>query len=149
MVVAVLTVQGSYANGTEVPAVGIPDTVQFWLAPDGAWRIRTFAMDHDIHLFSLGGAAHADSWTTDFALEQITKHYAEVTAIHAVLPFVDPNDESEVQRVLTSHGLTGSLEVSTDRVAFYNPDRGEYSTQTEPDEIPVGAPVAHPSTSSG
>jgi hypothetical protein len=134
LVVAVLTVQTSYAKDTELPAVDVPDTVQLWLAPDSAWRIRTFAIDHDIHVYRLGGATDFTAVTIELALEHITKHFADLTASRAVITFGDPNNTNKVQAELALHGLTGWLEVSKDGFAFYSPDNGEYRTQTEPIE---------------
>ena len=49
LIIGVLTVESSYAQNSERPSRGVPDTVQFWIDPGGAWRIRTYAIDHDIH----------------------------------------------------------------------------------------------------
>src|SRR5262249_6828611 len=111
LVFALLTVQGSYTTNTEAPAEGVPDTIQFWLTPTNQWRIRTYAMDHDIHVYTLGSAAETKI-STDFALEHIKKHYTNVTASVIVLTFSDPKDKKDVQRVLEDHHLKGILEVS-------------------------------------
>src|SRR5262245_21305082 len=54
LIIGILTIESSYAQNTERPSRGVPDTLQFWIAPDRAWRIRTYATDHDIHPYSLG-----------------------------------------------------------------------------------------------
>jgi hypothetical protein len=132
LVLALLTVQGSYSKNTEKPAASAPDTIQFWLTPGNQWRIRTYAMDHDIHVYSLGSAADKKV-SADFAIEHIKKHYTNLTASVMVLTFNDPKDRKEVQRVLEEHHLKGSLEISKSGVAFYNPDNGEYRTKSTPE----------------
>jgi hypothetical protein len=132
LALALLNTQSSYAKEIEQAVSGVPDTIQFWLSPDSQWRVRTYAMDHDIHVYSLGTAAGKSKVTSDFAVEHIRKHYADVTATLAVLMFNDPTDIKEVERVLAEHHLTGTLEVSNSGVAFYNPDRAKYRTQSTP-----------------
>jgi hypothetical protein len=131
LVVALLSVQSSYAKEVEQPAAGVPDTIQFWLAPDMQWRVRTYAIDHDIHVYNLG-AVEEKKVSAEFAMEHIKKHYADVTASLVVLTFVDPKDPKDVERVLAKHQLKGTLEVSKKGIAFYNPDRGEYRTKSTP-----------------
>jgi hypothetical protein len=132
LVVALLSVQSSYAKEVEIPAAGIPDTIQFWLAPDSQWRVRTYAIDHDIHVYALGDDTEEKKISADFAVAHIKKHYSDVTASLVVLSFADPKDQKEVERVLAEHGLKGSLEVSKSGIAFYNPDRAKYRSQTTP-----------------
>jgi hypothetical protein len=132
LIVALLTIQSSYAKELEQPASGVPDTVQFWITPTSQWRIRTYAMDHDIHVYSLGAAPDKEKVTPEFAVEHIKKHYADVTASLVEITFNDPTDTKEVERVLAEHRLTGTLEVSKSGVAFYDPDRARYRSQSTP-----------------
>ncbi len=132
LIFALLTIQSSYAREVEQPASGVPDTVQFWITPNSQWRVRTYAMDHDIHVYSLEAAPDKEKVTPEFAVEHIKKHYADVTASLVEITFNDPTDTKEVERVLAEHRLTGSLEVSKSGVAFYNPDGAKYRSQTTP-----------------
>ena len=128
LVFAILTTESSYAYETERTATTVPDTVQFWFTPDVQWRVRTYAIDHDIHPYTLDGRP----FTADAAEAHIKKHYADVLASVVVLTFRDPNDKTDVQRILDEHKLTGTLEVGKNGVAFYNPDRGEYRSKSQP-----------------
>ena len=132
LVFALLTVQSSYAQEREIPATGVPDTVQFWLTPDSQWRVRTYAIDHDIHVYEVGAESEEKKFTAESAAEHIKKHYGDVTASLLTLTFKDPKDQKEVDRVLAEHGLKGALEVSKSGIAFYNPDRARYRTQSTP-----------------
>jgi len=132
LVVALLSTQSSYAQEVEKPAADVPDTIQFWFPPDAQWRVRTYAIDHDIHVYSLGASPEEKRTTPHFAVEHIKKHYSDVTASLLILTFADPADQKEVERVLAVHHLPGKLEVSKSGIAFYNPDRGEYRTKSTP-----------------
>ena len=126
LVLALLTTESSYAQEVERPATKVPDTIQFWFAPSAHWRIRTYAIDHDIHTYTLG------SLTPDEAVAHTQKHYSDIVSSLVVLTFHDPTDKEEIQQVLAEHKLTGTLEVGKSGVAFYNPDKGEYRTKSHP-----------------
>ena len=132
LVLAILTTESSYAQEVERSATDIPDTIQFWIAPDSDWRIRTYAVDHDIHVYKVGPRPDGSRLTADQAAEHNAKHYGDITAKAVTLHFTDPGHEDEVRRVLAENGLAGVLEVGRGGVAFYNPDRGEYRTKSTP-----------------
>ena len=132
LIIAVLKVESSYLQDIERPTKNVPDTVQFWFAPDSEWRIKTFAMDHDIHVHRIGIAEDGTRLTTAFATNNIQKSYGDVTANVLTLEFRDPQNKAEVERVLKVHGLKGNLEAGSDGYYFYNPDGGEYRTKSKP-----------------
>jgi hypothetical protein len=129
LVLGVLTFESSYAQNTERPSRGAHDTLQFWIGPGKAWRIRTYATDHDIHAYRLDDFGQRP---TEFAREHIKKHYGDVLASTVVLEFADITDTNAVRRVLTQHKLKGSLEVTKMGFAFWNPDDGPYESKTTP-----------------
>lgn len=133
LVLALLSVQSSYVGEVEKPAEHAPDTIQFWLAPDSQWRIRTYAIDHDIHVYNLGSVEDRKI-SSDSAVAHIQQHYSDITTSLVVPTFVNPNDKKEVDHVLAEHGLAGALEMSKSGVAFYNPDRSEYRTKSDPNK---------------
>ena len=128
LVIAILTVQSSYAQNLGRPAREVPDTVQFCFTPDSQWRIKTFAVDHDIHVHRIEGTR----LTTEFAQNNIKKSYGDVVSSTQVLGFPDPKDPVAVQRILKEHKLSGTLEGVKDGYYFYNPDRGDYHTKSKP-----------------
>ena len=131
LVLAILTTESSYAQEIERPATTVPDTIQFWLALDSQWRIRTYAVDHDIHVYTAGSRPDGSRLTAKEAADHIAKHYANITAKTVTLES-HPGDKVEVRRVLTEKVLTGVLEVGKNGVAFYNPDKGKYRTSSKP-----------------
>jgi hypothetical protein len=132
LIIGILTIESSYAQNKERPARRVPDTLQFWVGPDSAWRIRTYATDHDIHPHSLGDLGKMKDRPTEFARDHIKRHYGDVLASTLVLEFPDTSDTNAVRRALAQHKLTGSLEVAKLGFAFWNPDNGHYKSQTIP-----------------
>ena len=132
LVLAMLSTESSYASEIERPATVVVDTAQFWFGSSGAWRVRTYAIDHDIHTYRVGGSGATPSFQPENAEAHINKHYSDVLAKLVVLRFQDPTNKAEVAQVLASQGLGGTLEVASAGFAFYNPDRGDYKTKSEP-----------------
>jgi hypothetical protein len=133
LVIALLTVESSYSGDLERPTQGTPDTVQFWFTPDRDWRIKTFAIDHDIHVHVIREAEAERRFGPNDAAANTQKHYGDVTSRVIILEFADPTNAAEVQRTLTANGLAGTLEIGSSGVAFYNPDRARYKSQSRPD----------------
>ena len=71
LILAVLTVESSYLQEVERPTKNVPDTVQFWFTPDSQWRIKTFAIDHDIHVHRIGAPGSEARLTAEFATNNI------------------------------------------------------------------------------
>ena len=135
LILAILTVESSYLKEVERPAKTVPDTVHFWFAPDSQWRIKTYAIDHDIHTHRINIADATKRLTTEFAKNNIKKSYGDVTSEVLVLEFPDPKNEAEVNRILRDNKLNGTLEQVKADYYFYNPDSGEYRTRSKPKEI--------------
>lgn len=126
LVLAILGIESSFASDVERPAREVPDTVQFWLAGDGQWTIRTHAADHDIRVHRIARRPDGSPYAAAQAEALIETHYAAVAARRVTLPFPDPRDAADVARVLASRGLGGCLVFVADGWAFYNPDGGDY-----------------------
>ncbi|HYW14473.1 MAG TPA: hypothetical protein VE871_21075 [Longimicrobium sp.] len=126
LVLAVLSIESSYAGDVERPARGVPDTVQFWLAADGQWTLRTHAADHDLRVHRITARPDGSPYAAEQAEALIEKHYADVAARRVTLPFPNPADAEDVARILASKGLSGCLVVMPDGWSFYNPDGAEY-----------------------
>ncbi|HSI14702.1 MAG TPA: hypothetical protein VK961_21800 [Chthoniobacter sp.] len=132
LIIAILTIESSYLQEVERPARAVPDTVQFWFTPDSQWRIKTFAIDHDIHVHRIGVGENGTRLTAEFAQENIKKTYGDVTATLLTVEFPDPTNQADVQRILKQHHLLGKLEAVSDGYYFFNPDSGDYRTKSKP-----------------
>ena len=132
LVLAVLAIRSSYAQQIEVPLGNreeVPDTLQWWIAATGTWRIRTYAIDHDIHTHQVDG--RPDDLLV-LASENTRKHYDDVLRIEHILQFADCYDRSEVQAKFHAIGLESRFEIAAGRFAFWKPDDLQYSTKTSP-----------------
>jgi hypothetical protein len=137
LVAGVLTIESSPAQELERPAGAVPDTVQFWLGPKGSWKIRTYAVDHDVHTWHLKNLP----WSRDlvqFAVDHIFKHYGDILSRCVTIELPNPGDPKAVQSGLSEHGLTtGGLQEAEwkgDRWAFWTPDGAQYITRTGEEE---------------
>lgn len=126
LVLGILTVESSYAESLERPADQVPDTVQFWFTPDATWRVRTYAMDHDVHPHRVDGV------DVDFAQEHIRRNYGDVLGDLRVLTFADVRDLAVVRAELRRAGLRDSAELSPEGIPLWLPDDAEYRTQSRP-----------------
>jgi hypothetical protein len=132
LVVVLLTVESSYLRNTERPVAGTPDTVQFYFTANRDWRIKTYAVDHDIHVHVIRESGQERVFSVADAESNSRKHYGDVLSSVVILEFADPADTVATDRVLASHSLSGHLEEGSSGVAFYNPDGGRYHSQSVP-----------------
>ena len=121
-------------GNTELPLTddaNVPDTLQWWIAAKGAWRIRTYAIDHDIHTHEVAGDHQA---LLSIAKANNRTHYGEVIRAEYLLNFADCNNQAEVQTEFQRIGLAPRLEIAAGRFAFWKPDEASYSTKGNPRE---------------
>jgi hypothetical protein len=127
LIFAILKVRSSYVQNKQEPVNGgVPDTVQWWIGEKGTWRIKTFAIDHDIHV------NHMDGGTDSTATENIRKFYGDIIESLHELRFSDFNDPAVVNEVFHNAGIEPHLEIAPQGFAFWNPDKGKYRTQSQP-----------------
>jgi hypothetical protein len=135
LVVARLNVKSSYAGNREEPADDAFDTVQFYFAAGSAdaWRIRTYAADHDVHVHKLHGLRDQIGDPADFARGHVARVYDDVLDRLAVVRLSgDPAAD------ITAAGLAGgTVEHAVGQgFAFWNPDGSRYVTKSTPPERP-------------
>ena len=130
LVVYVLSIQSSYAEDSEGPAdEDTFDTVQFFIGPDAAWRIRTFSVDEDVHVYSLGTP---NPETLDTVCDSTEKTYGDVVAAKHVFESDDGVDGLRSQ--LATSDLGDTVEVSKRHgFIFWVPEGSEYRTKSTPE----------------
>ncbi|HET6158390.1 MAG TPA: hypothetical protein VFE34_08610 [Dongiaceae bacterium] len=131
LLLAILSTRSSYAQEIEDPIDGpsdVPDTLQWWITPEVTWRIRTYALDHDIHTHEMHGLADA----IRLAPANNEKNYGDIIAAQHQFDFADCTDKSETDAALSEAGLTPRLEVALGQFAFWKPDDAKYRTQSTP-----------------
>jgi hypothetical protein len=132
LVLAILSVKSSYSRELEIALDGkddIPDTLQWWFGEGGCWRIRTYAMDHDIHAYVIGNSPQT---TLELAKKNNLKNYGDVIKVQHVIHFADCTDRSEVEAEFERIGLAPRIEIDPSRFVFWKPDEAVYSTKSTP-----------------
>ena len=132
LVLTSLSVQSSYLSGAErslSDRSDVPDTIQWWIAQSGSWRIKTFAIDHDIHTHMIG---YGDN-LREIALANDRKNYCDVLQAQHVIEFNDVGDDNETNDAFESLGLVPHIEIAAGQFAFWKPDNKDYFTQSEPE----------------
>ena len=86
---AVLTVKSSYSREIETAlenADDVPDTLQGWFGNSGSWRIRTYALDHDIHAYQVANPLQT-SLSLQIGMRRLSKQHVEATAAFPTVEF--------------------------------------------------------------
>jgi hypothetical protein len=131
---AVLSVKTSYFRNMELSvedANDVPDTLQWWFGASGCWRIRTYALDHDIHPYHIGNSTRT---TLELAKQNNQKNYGDVIAAQHEIHFVDCANRGELEAEFRLIGLVPRLEFDVNgRYAYWKPDDAEYLTKSSPE----------------
>jgi hypothetical protein len=131
LLLAILSVRSSYARDIEEPIEGDqpPDTVQWWISPTGTWRIRTYALDHDIHTHSIADTCDL----LELARDTTLNHYSDVLWQQHEIALNDTSDHVATSSAFRAAGLdpTG-VEIAPDRFVFWKPDDVKYRSQSTP-----------------
>jgi hypothetical protein len=128
LVVFFLSVQSSYSENSEVAATEAAfDTVQFYSADGMNWRIKTYATDQDVHIWSLGSDI---SDIVALAQSNTEKHYGDVLMEGYTIETDDGLDG--LRRGLEERGLAPNLKLPPSGAVFWAPAGTRYRTKSEP-----------------
>ena len=117
LIICLLDVQSSDAGNEELPATEHAfDTVQYYASESGAWRINTFAMDHDVRVTPLGGSVPD---IVELATADTEKHYASV--LHTRRVFQATGGIDGLRIALVRHGMTPHLKIDDTGCVFWTP----------------------------
>ena len=131
LVVGQLKTKGSYAKDLEYPADEAFDTCQFFFDEASFWRVRTFAVDHDIHVHAIDGDGDL-AGKERFARDHLEQAYGDVLARIITLDVSMATPALGLTSQLALHGLAGHVVQAPPGFAFWNPDDADYRTQSEP-----------------
>jgi hypothetical protein len=132
LLLSILNIKGSYSRNIDLPLEDdqdIPDTVQWWFGNGGCWRIKTFALDHDIHTYRIRGSSQT---TLELAKNNNLKHYGDITRAQYEIYFADCTNRAEVEAEFAQIGLPPILEIAPGKFAFWKPDDAVYATKSKP-----------------
>lgn len=128
LIIFFLTVQSSYSGNTEIPATQQSfDTVQFYASNGRNWRIKTYAQDQDVHIWSLDPAIPD---IVALAQSNTDKHYGDVLAKKVIIQ-TDEGTEG-VRHQLQSQGLPAHLELPASGAVFWTPEGSQYRSKSTP-----------------
>lgn len=131
LLVAILNVKSSYSHEIETPLENtndVPDTLQWWFGDGGCWRVRTYAVDHDIHAYQV---ANSPQTTLELAKKNNHDNYGDILREQHQVHFVDCTNTLEVGAEFERIGLAPRLEIQ-EHFAFWKPDDADYSTKSSP-----------------
>jgi len=134
LVVGLLTIESSCALELERLAETVSDTVQFWIAPTKRWKIRTYAIDRDVHVWDLADLGTARDAPIEFAIEHIKKHYGDILARVVNIEVPHATGAAGAPAALVASGLGGALqeaEFDGNRFAFWTPDGAVYISRSD------------------
>jgi len=127
LVVFTLAVKSSYLQNLEVDAsVEEFDTVQFYYGGVDCWRIKTFAVDQDVHAWNIG---KVDDLVA-MARANTEKHYGDVLSEGYILKSDSGLDGIRLE--LVDRGLDANLEVANAGFAFWAPEGTTYRSKSRP-----------------
>jgi hypothetical protein len=128
LLVAILNIESSYLQNLERPSTATSDSVQWWIAPNEIWRIKTYAIDHDVHTHHITSLPDAP---IEFATANIRKHYGDVLASIHILELRSADPEA-LLFAIQGAGLPPYFEFSKKGFGFWKPDQAHYFSQSEP-----------------
>jgi len=133
VILTLLTIKSSYRLEKELPLDGpddVGDTLQWHICGDTAWWIKTYAIDHDIHIHKIGPTSNN---LVDLAIENNNKHYGDVIQSQHILEFDENHEHDELNKALQKSGLPGKLEFYQNTYIWWSPDGEKYWSQTKPE----------------
>lgn len=129
LIVFRLAIRSSYAADTEEPATETEfDTIQFFAAGGAAWRIRTYAADQDVHIWTLDAEQIGD--LVGIAVGDTEASYGDVLEEAYVLNSDIGLDGLRAR--LVERGLPAHLKETAFGAAFWTPPGTDYKTRSRP-----------------
>jgi hypothetical protein len=127
LIVFMLNIESSYLNNIEQNTASPADTIQFMLIDGVAWRIKTYALDHDVHVWNLGSMETAKFFET--AVTNTEKHYGDVLNNKFILQTT--NGFEGLQKELKKSGLPQNLEIPKSKeFAFWVSELNIYKSKS-------------------
>jgi hypothetical protein len=128
LVIFFLSIQSSYSDNSEMAATEAAfDTVQFYAANGASWRIKTYAKDQDVHIWSLGPGV-AD--IVALARANTEKHYGDALTEGYIIETEEGLEG--LRRGLKERGLAPNLELPPSGAVFWVPEGTHYRSKSVP-----------------
>jgi hypothetical protein len=129
LLVFLVNLESSYLQNVEREVREPADTVQFLLLGNAAWRIKTFSIDQDVHVWSIGDMNQENF--ESLAESNTQKHYGDVLA--GTVRIEAAGDLNTLKASVQASVLGGTLEVpNSEEFAFWVREAGMYKTKSTP-----------------
>ncbi|MEM0991225.1 MAG: hypothetical protein AAGK00_20350 [Pseudomonadota bacterium] len=129
LIVFLLNVESSYSQNLERDVPKWADTVQWYISSDRVLRVRTFAIDEDVHVARIACAPCDPDEFAQLAQSNTAKHFGDILASKIVLESLSGFDELERAAV---DALGGQLNRNKDGLIFWSPGGTDYRTKSTP-----------------
>lgn len=126
LVLGILSLRSSYALSVEAQAKEVSDTIQWWFLATNTWRLRTYAIDRDVHSHCVTGVDR------EFAKANTRKFFGDVLRRLSVVEFEDLSDAAAVAGSLHAAGLRDAVEFSADGIPLWLPEDADYQARSVP-----------------
>lgn len=124
-----LAIQSSYVANSEEPATEETfDTIQFFASNGAAWRIKTYATDQDVHVWSLDGGELGD--LVELAVSNTEANYGDVLEEGYIIDSETGLDG--VREQLEARGLPPHLNETSVGAVFWTPPGSSYKSRSRP-----------------
>lgn len=123
-----LTIKSSFKQNIEVAADNGFDTLQFYIHEETIMRIRTYALDHDIHIHQVNLRDKSVAETMEMLIQTTKIHYGDAIEKEIELTFTD---RAELQSLLKKEGLLTLVEAG-ENYLYWKPDKEKYKNQSNP-----------------
>jgi hypothetical protein len=130
LIIFFLGIQSSYSDNREERVEGFGDTVQWLIAEDQVWRVRTYALDEDVHVYLVASKRDLAVDYVALAHSNTEKHYGDVLEREVTLYSNDGT--SGIEAGLTENGLDAHLNKAPSGLFFWSPIGTKYSAKSQP-----------------
>ena len=130
LIIFFLGIQSSYSENREEPIEGFADTVQWVITDERVWRIRTYAVDQDVHVHLVAKEIDPSIDYVTLAQANVEKHYGDVLNGKVILH--SDKGVPGIEAHLVRHGLGAHLNMGQNGMLFWSPEGTDYRTRSHP-----------------
>ena len=129
----VLTVEGSYLQDIERPAIGCPDTYQCWITPNEVFDVRTFAIDKDVRILRVDCAGRVDDPIRYFQ-EVAVETYGDIIADSYRIDAPAGLSTERLREKVKALGLHANVQDTPFGFPLWLPEDAKYWSQSGSDD---------------
>ena len=128
LVIFFLGIQSSYAENREESVEGFADTIQWVITEERVWRIRTYAVDQDVHVYLIAKEIDPSVDYVSLAQQNTEKHYGDV--YEQMLILQSATGAPGIEAGLVRHRMDAHLNIGANGLLFWSPKGTDYRTRS-------------------